>query len=79
MAVHLILLPSHLVAAVICCFTVYTGTKGGVEVFAPDGTKLGTICCGQTTNISFVDNTLYAMCEEKIIAIKLQVVGATLP
>lgn len=58
---------------------VYTGTKGGVEVFAPDGTKLGTICCGHATNLAFVDHTLYALCEQKIVAIKLQVAGATLP
>jgi gluconolactonase len=62
-----------------CKGNVYTGTKGGIEVFAPDGTKLGTICCGHTTNLAFVDDTLYAMCEQKIVAIKLQVAGASLP
>lgn len=58
---------------------VYTGTKGGIEVFSPSGDKLGTIKCGHTTNLAFVDSTLYGLCEQKIVTVKLKVAGATLP
>lgn len=75
---------SHWLTLLLCCghcvcLTVFTGTKDGIEVFAPDGKKLGTLRCGQCTNLAFVDDTLYGLCEQKIIAVKLQVAGATLP
>eukprot|EP00879_Flechtneria_rotunda_P022781 GHRR01024058.1.p1 GENE.GHRR01024058.1~~GHRR01024058.1.p1 ORF type:complete len:336 (+),score=102.05 GHRR01024058.1:606-1613(+) len=58
---------------------VYTGTQAGVEVFDPQGRRLGTIRFGPTTNIVFVDNMLYGLCEEKIQAVRLQATGAKLP
>jgi hypothetical protein len=71
--ISLLVLPACVAAAV------YTGTHHGVEVFAPDGTRLGSIKCGRVTNLAFVGSTLYCLSEKKIQAVKLNATGAKLP
>lgn len=58
---------------------VYTGTHDGVEVFAPSGSRLGSIRCGRVTNLDFVGHTLYLLCEKRIQAVQLKASGAKLP
>jgi sugar lactone lactonase YvrE len=58
---------------------VYTGTHDGVEVFAADGTRLGSIRCGRVTNLAFVGSTLYCLSENKIQSVQLKATGAKLP
>jgi sugar lactone lactonase YvrE len=58
---------------------VYTGTHDGVEVFAPNGTRLGSIKCGRVTNLAFVGSTLYLLSEKKIQSVQLKATGAKLP
>uniref|UniRef100_A0A383VQH9 SMP-30/Gluconolactonase/LRE-like region domain-containing protein n=1 Tax=Tetradesmus obliquus TaxID=3088 RepID=A0A383VQH9_TETOB len=58
---------------------VYTGTHDGVEVFAPSGSRLGSIRCGRVTNLAFVGSTLYCLSEKRIQAVQLKATGAKLP
>jgi sugar lactone lactonase YvrE len=58
---------------------VYTGVHDGVEVFAPTGTRLGSIRCGHVTNLAFVGSTLHCLSEKKIQAVQLKATGAKLP
>ena len=57
---------------------IFATGPGGVHVFAPDGTHLGTFETGvPTSNVAFGDNgsTLYITANTAVIRIKLNTVG----
>lgn len=64
--------------AVDCAGNVYVGTATGVEVFAPDGTTLGTVPTGESSNATFGGadrTTLYVTSRAVLKAVTLAVPG----
>jgi gluconolactonase len=61
-----------------CAGNLYVGTSGGVEVYAPDGTMIGTVPTGESSNCTFGGSdkkTIYVTSRSQLKAVTLAVPG----
>lgn len=61
-----------------CAGNLYVGTEGGVEVYAPNGERLGVIPTGYASNCTFggVDRqTLFVTSRDRLVTVRLGVPG----